>query len=520
MADSEGLRAERDHLLQAQAELEASRDEYAEYFERAPLPILIVTSWGVVQKANLAAAALFEDDRGRLRGRSLRLMIDADDRSNLALHLSRCRTDAAAQSCDLLLMIQGSRVPVKLVSRRGSREQDAIQTTIIDLRERRGEFEQIRRLVEAERRAREESQAKDHFIAMLSHELRTPLTPVLAAASVGEERPELTPELRQIFAMIRRNVAAEARLIDDLLDLTGIVRRKLSVKREPVDLHDVVREAIEILDPEQAGARRSVNVELTATEHHVLGDSLRLRQVFWNLLRNALKYTSPTGVISVRSWNHQGRVLIEVADDGIGFEMDDVKRLFEPFDRLHEHPHSSSGLGLGLAISKGLVELHEGSIHAQSPGPGRGARFVVELPTSAELPIPVAPAQAASSPPPSSAARRVLLVEDHEDTILMMTELLRSSGYEVFAACSVSEARRADRESFDLIVSDIGLPDGTGLELIKELQLGGHKPAIALSGYGTPLDIEASKAAGFDLHLTKPVDVRQLLDAVQSLSAR
>ncbi len=473
----------------------------------------------MVGKANLAAAALFAEDRLRLQQRAFSALVDRDDRGSLAQYLARSRASAGSESCELRLLVRGSRIPAKLTSQRCLNGERLIQTTIIDLRERENELDQMRHLIAAERRAREESEAKDQFIAMLSHELRTPLTPVLAATSAYAERSGVPPELRQIFAMIRRNVTAEARLIDDLLDLTGIVRRKLQVKCEPLDVHQVVLEAVEILNPQIAGGGRTVKLDLAATGHHVLGDSLRLRQVFWNLLHNALKYTRLGGKINVASWDHHGRVRIEVADDGLGFDPAAVERLFQPFERAHEERQGSSGLGLGLAISKGLVELQNGAILAHSAGVGRGSLFVVELPTSAEAVRPVATQQSASLPSARAASRRVLLIEDHQDTVEMMTELLQTQGYEVLPADSASKARRTDPASFDLIVSDIGLPDGTGLELIKELQHGGHKPAIALSGYGTQADVQASKDAGFDLHLTKPVDMLQLLDAIRSLSA-
>jgi CheY-like chemotaxis protein len=248
---------------------------------------------------------------------------------------------------------------------------------------------------------------------------------------------------------------------------------------------------------------------------------VRLRQVFWNLIRNAIKFSVEAGRISVRSWNSEDRVMVEVADDGRGIAPADLARLFVPFDQLDRSGTGGLGLGLGLTISRGLMELQGGRLTAHSGGLGRGARFVAEL-DAVDPPTEALPTRAESNLVPRRAASAkplvVLLVEDHQDTREMMHEILEQNGFRVHAAASATEAKRLDVGEIDLIVCDLGLPDQSGLELIGELQSRRRRPALALSGYGMESDVRASKAAGFDAHLVKPVDVDVLLETLRGLA--
>jgi PAS domain S-box-containing protein len=397
-----------------------------------------------------------------------------------------------------------------------------------DISERkRAERERARLVEEQVARAEAEAsgRAKDRFLAVLSHELRTPLTPVLMAVSAlldGDEAAGLGPTLE----MIRRNVELEARLIDDLLDVTRIGGGTLRLDTRTVDAHDAVRQAVHICLGEIEQCRIALTSDLTASEHHVEADPARLQQIIWNLVKNATKFTAPGGSIAVRSRNQpppgpggRPRLVIEVTDDGAGIEAGALTRIFEPFEQGEVPSPRRSGLGLGLTIGRSLAEAHGGRLTAASPGPGRGSTFLLELPTVARPADAKPPPGAAPSPPPRSGGLRILLVEDNRDTRMYLALVLCGRGHEVTAAERLSEARQAAADRpFDLLISDIELPDGTGLELMRELRRRGL-PGVAMSGYGSEEDVRASLGAGFAEHLTKPVDLTRLLAAVHRILA-
>ena len=372
-------------------------------------------------------------------------------------------------------------------------------------------------LREAKAAAEAANRAKDRFLAVLSHELRTPLNPVLLLASEAAANPALSPEVREDFAIVVKNVTVEAQLIDDLLDLTKITQGKLHLEMRPLDAHAVLRDAIELIKADIAEKRINLTVLFEPGNHVVSGDPVRLQQVFWNVLKNAVKFTPSKGNISVTTRSAEGdRFVIETTDTGIGLTPDELTRVFEAFAQGNHaqegSAHQFGGLGLGLAISRTLVELHGGSLRATSPGPGFGATFAVELPLqstkSANESRPVKTATASSK---TSPAVRILLVEDHAPTLNALELLLRRRHHKVTIAATVSEARAlASAQPFDLVISDIGLPDASGYELMTDLRHRFQLKGIALSGYGTENDIEKGRKAGFVAHLTKPVNVRAL----------
>ncbi|HKV06856.1 MAG TPA: ATP-binding protein [Thermoanaerobaculia bacterium] len=391
--------------------------------------------------------------------------------------------------------------------------------TLTDITDRRRAEMEVER---ARQEAEAANQAKDHFLATLSHELRTPLTPVLAIVSglKGDER--LPADVRDHLAMMQRNVELEARLIDDMLDLTRISRGKLELRREVADLKQILDHALETSRARSDGQGLSFFVDLSPGDHRVWADAPRLTQVFWNLLNNAVKFTPEGGTVSVRSRLEEvpkPHLVVEVSDTGIGIEPAMLENIFDAFNQGERGiARRFGGLGLGLAISKAILELHGGDLTAASDGKDRGALFTVSIPvgeiSAHEVPVR---AKASESPSPADSPLRILLVEDHVDTAEAMAELLRAVGHQVETASSVAQALAVarDPQGFDLVLSDLGLPDGNGLELMRELSARYGFRGIALSGYGMEEDVRQSLAAGFQAHLTKPVNVEALKAAIR-----
>ncbi|HYY27152.1 MAG TPA: ATP-binding protein [Chthoniobacterales bacterium] len=369
------------------------------------------------------------------------------------------------------------------------------------------------------RSAQAASAAKDQFLAILSHELRTPLTPIFAILSAIEQYPDLPEAIRSDLLAITRNLQLETRLIDDLLDLTRINQGKLSLQREIIDVHSLIRSVRNLCENAIAKQQVRVAMQLEAARYHVLGDAGRLQQVFWNLLSNAIKFTPAGGTIELRTSVVAGAELrIQLTDSGRGIGLGSLERIFQPFDQgdLSVAPRFG-GLGLGLAISRGIVDAHEGKIRADSPGLGRGATLTVTLPLAETEQLPNAPPPT-PKPPAVNKAVRVLLVDDHEDTLEFMGRLLRLSGREVVTASTYGEALNIGRrQEFDLVISDIGLPGGSGYDLLPALQTLSPLKGIALSGYGMKEDVDRSMAAGFSAHLTKPCDVSVLNATIEKV---
>jgi signal transduction histidine kinase/CheY-like chemotaxis protein len=364
--------------------------------------------------------------------------------------------------------------------------------------------------------------AKNQFLAVLSHELRTPLNPTLTAVQAIEEDPVLAEELRPLVEIIHRNVELEARLIDDLLDVTRIERGKLELEQEQVNSHDLLRHVIRTCEGELNKKQLRTSVELTAQQHTLYADPARLQQIYWNLISNAIKFTPQGGTVTVRTFNDaEQRLITEITDTGIGISDEDTARIFDAFEQGERTiTRQYGGLGLGLSISKSLIELHGGTLTASSAGKNMGATFSVTMPTVAQNTSAtdrIMPSEQEQSP-----SATILVVEDHTDTRKVMKLLLERRGYNVETASTIADALNTARSlSYDFLISDIGLPDGSGIELLKQLEEIRTVPAIALSGFGMEEDRKRSLAAGFAAHLVKPVDF-QLLDTTirQLLSAK
>ena len=404
----------------------------------------------------------------------------------------------------------------------------------IDVTQSKQAEEELSRAKEAAEAA---NKAKDNFLAILSHELRTPLTPVLAAVASLQDDESVPEHIVREVDMIRRNVEVEARLIDDLLDLTGVARGKLELNRHIVDVRRLLEHALQNYC---AGVARTknlhVSMEVTAAETHVFADSSRMTQVFWNLLQNACKFTPRGGAIDIRVYNEAPRngetmpeLVVSVSDTGIGISPENMPRIFNAFEQgERSRTRTFGGLGLGLAISRAIIELHGGTISASSEGAGKGTQIRLRLATVHAPPGDGAQKPRAAAPARAESARRlrILLVEDHPDTADQLSRLLKRAGHDVSCAGTLREARdltaiKADADSacpFDLLISDLGLPDGSGHELMRDFGKCHNIPGIALSGFGMKEDVAESLAAGFVRHMTKPVDWQELRSAIEKLA--
>jgi PAS domain S-box-containing protein len=367
--------------------------------------------------------------------------------------------------------------------------------------------------------AEQASKAKDDFLAALSHELRTPLTPALAAASFLARQSNLPSEFATEIETIQRNVQLQARLIDDLLDLTRVVRGKLELHFDRGDAHALIRDALGISQADIISKELQVSLNLDAKEHLIWADPVRIQQVFWNLINNAVKFTPRGGEIHLSTSNDKHRRFqFEISDNGIGIDPDKIKSLFEPFEQADPSiTRQFGGLGLGLAISKYIVDLHDGNISAQSKGRSYGATFKVTL---AALPARAGESGVQSHVPSKPVkSLRILVVEDHGDTRRTLARLLQHFGHDISVADSTQSAIEILRsKTLDVVLSDIGLPDGSGYDVISEAKRKQRVTGIALTGFGMEEDIKRSKKAGFDFHLTKPVDFHELRSVLAEVS--
>src|SRR5438067_5325360 len=357
---------------------------------------------------------------------------------------------------------------------------------------------------------------KDHFLAMLSHELRTPLTPVISALETLETEPTQTEDSKAALAMIRRNIELETQLIDDLLDFTRIAKDKLQLRFTPVDAHLAISNVVEICRAEAASKQLDVHLNLRASTRYVAADTAKFQQIIWNLLKNAIKFTPEAGEIAISSSNPSPEVLkISVRDTGIGMESEVMQRIFDPFEQGNRSfERRFGGLGLGLAISKSLAQAHGGTLTAQSDGSNRGSTFTLSMQA-----LPQGQAASVASKAVTDSARqalKILLVDDHHDTCAALEKLLVRRGHLVAVSHDVRSAMEAAvRNKFDLLISDIALPDGTGMDLMMQLRAIANVPGIAISGFGNNGDIERSLQAGFSEHLIKPIKLDNLEAAIE-----
>jgi len=368
----------------------------------------------------------------------------------------------------------------------------------------------------AERELRAADQRKDEFLAMLAHELRNPLAPISTGAHLLKMLHSENAQITQTCSIIVRQVDHMTSLVDDLLDVSRVTRGLVSLSTQVLDLKRVVDDAAEQIRPLIATRRHRVTIELPPGPAHAKGDHKRLVQVCANLLGNATKYTPEGGTIALQLRADGAHWLLSVSDDGIGMDAGLVERVFDLFTQAERTPdRSQGGLGLGLALVKSLVELHGGSVQAQSPGLGKGSTFTVRLPRfsqeAAPPPIALAPARLDAATP-----LRMLLVDDNVDAVHTLQLFLRAAGHQVEVAYSAGDAFELARVTMpDVCLLDIGLPDFDGNELarrLRQLPQAAGSTLIAMTGYGRQQDRDTALAAGFDHYLVKPVNTSQLSD--------
>ncbi|NUP10998.1 MAG: response regulator [Polyangiaceae bacterium] len=368
----------------------------------------------------------------------------------------------------------------------------------------------------------EASRLKDEFLATVSHELRSPLSAILGWVSMlkSDEMRDATT-LRQGLETIERNARAQSRIIEDLLDTSRIVRGELRIDPQPLDLEPILRDVVEAMRPAASAKSLELRFDGCAGPCRLFGDQERLRQIFWNLVTNAVKFTDTEGLVRIDASYEHGAVVVRVRDTGRGIDSSFLPFVFDRFRQGDSAASSRAGLGLGLAIVRHLVEMHGGTVSAESSGVGRGATFTVTLPTRPFTGQVEAPVQALDDEG-ALAGVKVLVVEDVHDARELIEFLLTSEGAVVAGAGSAEEALDTlGSFSPDVLVSDIGMPVHDGYWLVKEV----HDrlpdlPAVALTAFSRREDADAAHRAGFDVHLAKPVDPSRLVEAVRLLLAR
>ena len=512
---------ERAALDRTQSELRTANDVYERVVNTLRnYAVILMDRDGAVTSWNLAACDIFGYTREQMVGRPASMLFTPEDvragvmESEMRTALQRGMADDdrwLMRSDGLRLWAEGVLIPLY--------EEGRHSGYCKVVRDATADYRDAEALRAAKAQAERANEAKSRFLAILSHELRTPLTPIATAAAVLERTATVPEKFRDLLPMIRRNVALEARLIDDLLDVTAIASGKVSLKLETVDMHQLVHAVAKMLEDQLASAEIELVLDLSAPAPLVRADSARMQQVLWNVMRNAVKFTPKGGSVRVASSSGRLEFELRVTDTGIGIDPAALPHIFDAFEQAdREVTRRFGGLGLGLAIARGLVTQHQGELAAESDGRNRGATFTLRLPLAREALVP-AGADPDGTVDDAGHALRVLLVEDSLDAAATMKMLLEAYGWSVTHAATCREALEVGRaERFDVVLTDLGLPDGSGIEVGRELS--SRSPVVALSGYGAAPDLRSSAMAGFSAHLVKPAEPSAVHRALQQAVAR
>jgi PAS domain S-box-containing protein len=375
----------------------------------------------------------------------------------------------------------------------------------------------------AETELAEANRRKDEFLAMLAHELRNPLAPIINGLSLLRLEGAISLDGNQAIDIMERQAMQLTRLVDDLLDVSRITTGKINLRKERIELRKVINHAVETVQELIESRKHNLSVAIPEEAIWLDADPTRLQQVFGNLLHNAAKYTEPGGHIWLTAQREGSDVIIRVRDTGIGILPEMLPRIFTSFVQADRSlDRAQGGLGIGLTVAKTLVEMHGGKIEVHSPGVGQGTEFVVRLPVVSEV-LPLKP-EAVRKEAESKKARslQLLVVDDNQDTVQSLAMLLRGYGHEVESENSGPSALQASLAAeWDVIILDIGLPSVDGYEVARRIRAQSEKPVlIAMTGYGQPEDRRKSREAGFDYHLTKPVDPARLQELLAKIGER
>jgi PAS domain S-box-containing protein len=525
----EELRAQLDELGQMGLRLEAERERYADLFERAPDAYLVTDRFGVVRDANAAAVQLFCVEMRFLRGKPMSAFVDPTEvrQMNAALDV----LERGATRVLELSMRPRSGSDLRVVAHVSLTSRGQRLLWILRPAERRSSSppngERLPELARAlrdkeellarERQKREEleraNRAKDRFIAVLSHDLRAPLNAILGWTQLLRREVLDQAARDRAFETIERNARTQANLIEELLDISRMAEDRIQLALAPVDVGALAQRVVEGLLPRgtEAGVALSFVVDADLV---VIADAQRLEQVLMNLLSNALKYTPNGGSVVVETKRDGSCVRLVVRDTGKGIGPDLIAHVFEMYTQERNYAAARSGLGLGLYIVKRLVELQDGSVTVESDGEGKGATFTVTLPLRDELIVP----ERALSASPRKDLRdlRVLVVDDEEDSRELMATILRRAGADVACAAGSRAALELfSRWSPDVVVSDLAMPGADGFELVTQVrERDPSVAALAVSGFTALRDTDRALAAGFDVHVGKPIDAAELVEAV------
>jgi PAS domain S-box-containing protein len=513
------------HLVRTLTEREARLQSY---FDLAPVGTAVLNPDGTISEVNdelcrvlgytrdeLVALGWFDlthsDDRTAARLQAKAALVGSDDGRSREPRL--VRKDGV--TIDAAVDMRGLPGPRGTI--------DHLMVLVQDITDRKRADEEREQVLhsefEARRQAEAASRAKDQFLATLSHELRTPLSPILAWSDLLRRHTLPREQTDRGLAAIARNAASQARLIDELLDVSRIVSGKLRLELRPVDLAPAVLEAVDVMRPTAEAKDVEVQLAVDRATCHVMGDPDRLRQVMWNLVSNAVKFTPTGGRVRISLRRDGAHAQVVVADTGQGIPAAFLPFVFERFRQVDTtSTRRHGGLGIGLAIVAELVELHGGRVVADSAGEGRGAVFTVEIPLLADV-RPVETSRAARTGDAALDGLRVLVVDDDPDSNEVVRTLLAACGAEVRTASSAREALAViERWLPDVVVSDLAMPDEDGYSLLARMRSHGPPlrsvPAIALTAYSAPSDREQALSAGFQAHVAKPVRTADLVGAV------
>jgi PAS domain S-box-containing protein len=520
-------------ILRDMRELDDARRYAESLIKNAPDPVFVSDLQGKILQANDAVSELLGFREDEVVEQSLSRFLSPSETREFVAALREIVERGVTRNVRLNPRSATAEIIPTMLNASALRDADGRVTGAIGiLRDMRAYERVVRALEESRRELQAANQAKDQFLAMISHELRTPLTAMLGWARMLRGGVLDAATAQRALEVIERNTTLQAQLIDDLLDLSRTITGKLQLELRSVDPVGVVQAAIEAVQALGDAKNITLKVVLDPSVGPVVGDPRRLQQVVWNLLSNSIKFTPPHGTIVLDLDQTDSMARITVRDTGPGISPDLLPHVFEPFHQAKE-ARRHGGLGLGLAIVRHIVELHGGSVRAESAGEGQGATFIVEVPRAREW---LEQIDADRPPRPASedgtrlglaslAGVHVLIVDDEPDARELLSAILQRAGADVAAAVSAAEAvEMLKQRCADVLVSDIGMPEEDGYALIQKVRTliphgGAEIPAVALTANARPEDRACALAAGFQLHMAKPIDPAEFTEAIAQIIA-